>query len=181
MSFLSYSTTFKGVVDIFMHDPKGYLPFTQLMASIMDTDSELARAEREMLALYVSARNACHYCVGSHKAVLCALDVDPALIAAAEKGQSKHSKMQAVLDFGGKLTQAPGAVDESDIAALRQVGWSDQAIEDVIKVVSLFSFLNRLVDGMGVKGSADGFVQAGRMIAEHGYGPVVQMVQGKAI
>jgi uncharacterized protein YciW len=87
--------------------------------------------------------------------------------------------MQQVLDFGAKLTQAPGEIDKSDIEALGHVGWSEQAVEEIIKVVALFSFLNRLVDGMGVKGNAEGFAQAGSMIAGHGYSPVVQMVQAK--
>jgi len=63
---------------------------------------------------------------------------------------------------------------------MQTAGWSDQSIEDVIKVVALFSFLNRLVDGLGIQGNAQVFAQAGAMIAEHGYDPVVQMVQGKA-
>ncbi len=47
-------------------------------------------------------------------------------------------------------------------------------------MVSRLSFLNRLVDGLGIKGSDEAFIQAGQMIAAHGYGPVAQMVQDKA-
>jgi len=70
-------------------------------------------------------------------------------------------------------------VARADVGALRDAGWSDRTIEDVINIVSLFGFLNRLVDGFGIEGSAEGFAQAGGMIAEHGYGPVVRMVRDK--
>jgi uncharacterized peroxidase-related enzyme len=179
MSFLAHSTNFKGLVDVFMHDPAGYLPFTQLMAAIMDGESTLTSSQREQIALHVSALNDCHYCVGSHRAVLASLGEAEQTITDAEAGRSSDAKTRAGLEFAAKLTRQPGTVAQSDIDQLRSVGWSDQAVEDIIKVVSLFSFLNRLVDGLGIKGSAEVFIQGGQMIAEHGYGPVVQMVQDK--
>ncbi len=179
MSFLTHSANFKGVVDVFMHDPAGYLPFTQLMAAIMDGESALSRSQREQIALHVSSLNDCHYCIGSHRAVLAGLGEGKQTIADAEAGRSSDVKTRAGLEFAAKLTRQPGAVAQGDIDQLRSAGWSDQEAEEIIKVVSLFSFLNRLVDGLGVKGSDEAFVQAGQMIAAHGYGPVVQMVQGK--
>jgi len=180
MSFLSYSTGYQGVVDVFLRDPGRYLPFTQLMAGIMNGESELSKPQREMIALHVSKLNDCHYCVGSHRAVLAGLDVDEATIAAAEAGAMADVRMAPVLTFAAKLTRTPGAVAQADVDALRDAGWSDQTVEDVINVVALFGFLNRLVDGFGIAGSAEGFAQAGGMISQHGYAPVVQMVQGKA-
>jgi uncharacterized peroxidase-related enzyme len=179
MSFLEYSRNFKGVVDVFMHDPSGYLPFAQLMAAIMSGTNELSKPQCEMIALRVSALNHCHYCVGSHRAVLANMGVDAATISSAESGHSVDAILQALLDFAAKLATSPGQIAQSDVDAVRQSGWSDQSVEDVIRVVSLFSFLNRLVDGLGIKGNAEGFAQAGGMIAEHGYHPVVQMLQGK--
>ena len=89
--------------------------------------------------------------------------------------------MGPVLAFATKLTQNPGAVAQADVDTLRNAGWSDQTVEDVINIVSLFGFLNRLVDGFGIKRSVEGFAQASGMIARHGYGPIVQMVQDKVV
>ena len=180
MSFLSYSTSYQGILDIFMRDPARYLPFTELLAGIMNGESALSKPQQEMIATHVSKLNDCHYCIGSHKAVLAALGEDEATIAAVESGSLADPKMEQVLAFATKLTQTPGAIDQADVDTLRNAGWSDQAVEDVICVVSLFAFLNRLVDGFGIKGSAEGFNRAGAMIGEHGYGPVVQMIQEKA-
>jgi uncharacterized peroxidase-related enzyme len=180
MSFLSYSTGYQGIVDVFMRDPGRYLPFTQLLAEIMNGESELSRPQREMIALHVSKLNECHYCVGSHRAVLAAQDVNEATISAAETGAVAVGRMGPVLKFAARLTRNPGAVAQPDVDAVRDAGWSDQAIEDMINVVSLFGYLNRLVDGFGIGGSAEGFVQGGAMVAQHGYGPIVQMLQEKA-
>jgi len=180
MSYFSYSANYQGVVDVFMRDPDRYLPFTQLLEGIMNGKSELSIPQREMIALHISKLNDCHYCVGSHTAVLAGLSVDEAAISAVEAGAATDPRMNAVLAFATKLTQNPGAVSQADVDALRQAGWSEQTVEDVIGVVSLFAFLNRLVDGFGIQGSAESFAQAGGMIAQHGYGPVVQMIQEKA-
>lgn len=179
MSLLSYSSDFKGVIDIFMRSPDHYLPFTQLLADIMNGDSELSTIEREMVAVYVSRLNNCHYCIGSHKAVLTNSGVDEEIISNSENGTLKDNRMGSVLKYASKLTLEPGAITQGDTDSLRKVGWSDQTIEDIINIVSLFAFLNRLVDGFGIKGSPEVFSQAGGMIAQHGYAPVVQMVRAR--
>ncbi len=179
MSFFSYSKQYQGVVDVFVHDADRYISFSRLMANVMNRESELSASQREMVALRVSALNNCHYCTGSHRAVLAKMDVDATTIAAAEGGSVADAKMQSVLAFAAKLTKEPGEISKSDVDALLDTGWSEQAIEDTINVVSLFSYLNRLVDGFGIKGSAEGFSQAGEMIAKHGYQPVVQMLEEK--
>ena len=55
-----------------------------------------------------------------------------------------------MLDFAAKLTRAPAAVEHSDLDALRRHGFDDAAIHDVVQVVALFSYYNRLADGLGV-------------------------------
>lgn len=56
---------------------------------------------------------------------------------------------RAMLDFAVKLTLEPSRVRESDIELLRQAGFSDPAIHDVVQVVGLFSYYNRLANGLG--------------------------------
>ena len=180
MSYLNYSTDFKGVVDIFMHNPARYLPFTQLLTEVMNGESELTKPQREMIALHVSKLNDCHYCVGSHRAVLKELGADDATVTAAETGTTENLPMSLVLTLAGKLTRTPGGITQRDIDTVRNAGWSDQTIEDIIAIVSVFSFLNRLVDGFGVRGTNAGYTQGGAMIASHGYGPIIKMIGGKA-
>jgi uncharacterized peroxidase-related enzyme len=55
-----------------------------------------------------------------------------------------------MLDFAVKLTRAPASVTESDVDALREVGFDDAAVHDIAQVVALFNYYNRLADGLGI-------------------------------
>lgn len=181
MSFLTYSRNFQGVGDIFMRDPERYLPFVQLLNNVMSAESELSKAQREMIALYASRLNDCHYCVGSHTCVLADLETDEDLLDSLVNRSTEplDDNLRAVFTFAHKLTLEPGNISEADIDAVRTAGWSDQTIEDTICVVSTFAFLNRLVDGVGIVGSKDHFQQVGGMVSQQGYQPLVKMIQEK--
>ncbi len=181
MSFLSYSKDFQGVGDIFMRDSERYLPFVQLLDNVMSKESELTKAQKEMIALYSSHLNGCHYCVGSHSCILTNLKTDEDFVRSLANGStgSMDDKLRAVFRFANKLTLEPGNISDADIDAVRSAGWSDQTIEDTICIVSTFAFLNRLADGFGLVGSGDHFQQVGGMVAQQGYKPLVKMVQQK--
>ncbi len=181
MSYLSYSRDFQGVADILLRDPVRYLPFAQLLENVMSTESELSKAQKEMIALYSSSLNGCHYCVNSHSSVLASLETDEALVRSLANGSTGplDDKLRAVFKFAHKLTLEPGNISNADTDAMRSAGWSDQTIEDTICVVSTFAFLNRLVDGFGIVGSDDHFEQVGGMVAGQGYQPLVGMMQQK--
>lgn len=55
-----------------------------------------------------------------------------------------------MLDFAAKLTLAPATVEAGDLAVLRQHGFDDAAIHDVVQVAALFGYYNRLADGLGI-------------------------------
>lgn len=181
MSYLSYSESFQGVSDIFLRDTTRYLPFVELLSNVMSAESELSKAEMEMIALYSSRLNDCHYCVDSHASVLTNKQTEKDLIHSLSNGSTKglDDKLLVIFKFTNKLTLEPAKISESDIDAIRSAGWSDQTIEDTICVVSTFAFLNRLVDGFGITGSANHFQQVGEMVAQQGYQPMVKMLRNK--
>lgn len=58
---------------------------------------------------------------------------------------------RAMLDYVAKLTREPWAMEESDVTALREAGFSDAAILDINQVTGYYAFANRLADGLGVE------------------------------
>jgi len=58
--------------------------------------------------------------------------------------------LRALLAYAEELTLEPGRVTEADVDALRQAGWSDEAILHACEVVAYFNFVNRTADGLGV-------------------------------
>jgi uncharacterized peroxidase-related enzyme len=58
---------------------------------------------------------------------------------------------RAMLAYAVKLTRAPSTITESDIAALREVGFDDRAIHDICSITAYYAFVNRIADGLGVE------------------------------
>ena len=56
----------------------------------------------------------------------------------------------AMLEWTEKLTLAPAMCNETDIQALRKVGWTDRDILDIAQVCAYFNFRVRIVDGLGL-------------------------------
>lgn len=57
---------------------------------------------------------------------------------------------RAMLDFVVKLTLTPGKMVEQDLEPLREQGFDDPAIHDIVQVTGLFAYYNRLADGLGI-------------------------------
>jgi len=59
---------------------------------------------------------------------------------------------RAMLDYAVKLTVASSSVGEEDIKTLRAHGFDDRDILDIVYVICLYNFNDRMADAMGIKG-----------------------------
>jgi uncharacterized peroxidase-related enzyme len=66
------------------------------------------------------------------------------------KAEISEAEM-TMLEYAAKLTLEPWNMKETDVAALRETGFSDEAILDINQVVGYYAFVNRLADGLGVQ------------------------------
>jgi uncharacterized peroxidase-related enzyme len=57
----------------------------------------------------------------------------------------------ALCVYAEKLTRAPAAMTEADLAPLRTLGLDDVALHDLIQVVSYFNYINRIADAIHVE------------------------------
>lgn len=116
--------------------------------------SGLSRREREMIAMTVSNANECRYCTTHHAEALGRHLKDAEAIRAirADYGRAPMitAKERAMLDYALKVTKAPAAVNDADIARLREAGLADADVLDATFVAAYFNFVNRLVLGLGV-------------------------------
>ena len=55
-----------------------------------------------------------------------------------------------MLSFALKLTNDPRNMEITDINKLREVGFSDRDILDIVEVTAYYAYVNRLADGLGV-------------------------------
>lgn len=121
--------------------------FMAMYNDLMLAPSGLTKAEREMIAVAVSAQNECVYCLVSHGAALRQLTGDPALaetIAQNWRVAVLPDRQRAMLAFAVKLTNQPAEMGEPDRAALRVAGFTDRDIWDISAVAAFYNMSNRL-------------------------------------
>lgn len=163
--------------DILFADPEGYGPILTFAQEVMRGSGELNHPDRELLAAYVSALNACSFCHGMHAATAEKFGVKAELLEAILADNSLAAldpKLRPIFAFAHKLTLEPSRVTDADRQVIVQSGHGAAIIADVTAIVALFSFFNRLVDGHGVKGNADIFARDAQMLASYGYVPPAQ-------
>jgi len=59
-------------------------------------------------------------------------------------------KQVAMLEFAEHLTLSPATISEAHHQELRDQGWRDQDVIDIVHIVALYSYMVRLADGLGV-------------------------------
>jgi uncharacterized peroxidase-related enzyme len=128
--------------------------FIALYDSIMTDDSGLTKAEREMIAVAVSAQNHCFYCLVAHGAVLRVRSKDEVqadTIAANYRAANLTPRQRAMLDFAVKITNASDTCDDDDVAGLRAHGFSDEDIMDIAQTAALFNYSNRVASALELR------------------------------
>jgi len=96
----------------------------------------------EQIAVAVADRNACDYCLAAHTMLGRKAGASAEEMAAAQAGESKDPKTAAALRFAIKLVDARGQVDAADVQALRDAGFDDGLIVEIVAHVALNLFTN---------------------------------------
>jgi len=172
MTYFSFLNDDSDITDITWRNRTRFAPMDKLSQHLMRGNSELSVAQRELIAAFVSALNACQFCVGSHNAVVQQYGLEPELIEKlliSIDDSKVTARLKPILRYVKRLTLTPSQIVKSDVEVILAEGWSESAIEDVIAIVCLFNFYNRLLDGHGVKGSDGIYAYAGEHLSKRGY------------
>lgn len=139
-------------------DPLKLRQFADVYNQLMMGESELSKLEREMIAVAVSARNRCHYCLVSHGQAVRHLSGNPLLgeaLVMNHRVAEVTPAQRAMLDFCVRLTDRPEDVGDADRQALRDAGFSDRAIWDIVATASFYAMSNRLAIGTGMQANPE--------------------------
>jgi uncharacterized peroxidase-related enzyme len=139
-------------------NPEAMANHLDLYMTVMFGASGLSRAEREAVAVVVSATNECAYCVNHHAEALRRYIKDDEtleMLMSADGLETLEPRLSNIVRHAEKLTSAPSAMTESDLGELRAVGLTDKDILDLTLVVGYFNFVNRIAQGLGVSFSAE--------------------------
>ncbi|MFQ5636439.1 MAG: carboxymuconolactone decarboxylase family protein [bacterium] len=179
MSFLKSLPQDAVLPDMFKKFPQTAKPLLEYHEALMRGSSPFSVAERELIAAYISGLNACSYCQGVHAAVAEKFGVSEGLLAALiEKVDEGNvdEKMKPVLAYVQKLTVTPSKMTQHDADAFFAAGWDETALHDAVSVCALFNFMNRLVEGIGIRADATYFSRSSERLSKHGYIGLVKML-----
>ncbi|NMM45796.1 peroxidase-related enzyme [Rhodospirillaceae bacterium KN72] len=117
----------------------GFAAFNGALGKALDLKT------RERIALAVAEVNGCDYCLSAHTYLgLNLAKIDAAEIALNRKGGSGDPKAHAAVSFAAKIARERGHVGDADIAAVRNAGYSDGQIVEIVALVAENTFTNFL-------------------------------------
>lgn len=137
----------------YMVRPEHFRRWFNHFRELMQGESELTPAEREMISVVVSAENHCLYCLVSHGADLRQALGDEILgdrITFDYRRAGLDERTMAMLDYAVKITSHPVACSEADVERLRALGFSDETIFDIAEIAAMYNFTNRLASATGM-------------------------------
>jgi len=166
MSYLQQTKNFNTFMEVLLRDPERYLPLVELRDQMTLYFKELSWAECEIIGAVISENNKSEFCTGIRYGIADALGVG--------KEALENEKYKSLMTFSNKLNKDASSIQQADIQAVRDSGWSDQTIEDVIGLVAMTNAFNTLAKGMGFSGVPDSvFKKMGEAsVNKEGYAPL---------
>lgn len=164
-----------GVRHILALNPVAGRALLDVHTAALRNEDSLSPQIKELIAAYVSGLNACQYCFGVHAETAKAFGVNDGILEALIQDIDSapvEQRLKPLLQYARKLTLTPSKMTPQDAQAVFAAGWREKDLHDAVLTICLFNFMNRLLEGHGVKGSAELFASRGKALREEGYGPL---------
>jgi uncharacterized peroxidase-related enzyme len=116
---------------------EGYLNFSTALGG-----GTLSAKLREQIALISAEVNACDYCASAHTAIGKMVGLGEDAILSARKGHSSDHRTDAALQFARNVIINRGEVSDGAVQALKDGGFSEGEIGEIIANVALNIFTN---------------------------------------
>jgi uncharacterized peroxidase-related enzyme len=124
----------------FARSPIAFNAWAALLGSL---SKALDVKTRDSIGLAVSEVNGCNYCLTVHSftaAHMAKLSSDDIMLA--RKGHAGDPKRDAAVRFARKVIETRGNVSDADVKAVRDVGYTDANVMEIVALVALYSLTN---------------------------------------
>jgi uncharacterized peroxidase-related enzyme len=149
----------------FAFRPDEFRAFFAYHDALMEKDSGLTKAEREMIVVATSSANQCQYCVIAHGAILRIRAKNAHIadqIAVNYRKADIMPRQHAMLDFAMKVSRDAHLVSEADFTELASHGFSQDDIWDIAAISAFFALSNRMANVSAMRPN-DEFYLMGRL------------------
>jgi uncharacterized peroxidase-related enzyme len=116
---------------------EGYLAFSAALAG-----GALPARLREKIAIAVAEANGCGYCLAAHSTLGKMAGLTNADVLAGRRGTATDSKSAAAVGFARAVVGARGHVTDADVKRVREAGYSDAEVAEIVANVALNVFTN---------------------------------------
>ncbi|MDP3886127.1 carboxymuconolactone decarboxylase family protein [Hydrogenophaga sp.] len=183
MSFFKSLPEDAGVRHILTLNPQAGRALVEFHTAALRNEGPLEPRHKELIAAYVSGLNACQYCFGVHAVTAKAFGLEAGTLErllADIDSADVDERLKPLLRYARKLTLEPSRMTEADAQAVFAAGWSEAALHEAVLTVCLFNFMNRLLEGHGVKGNPGVFSARGQALRDEGYEPLLAFLDAAA-
>lgn len=126
---------------------EGYLSLSGALGK-----GQLPAPTRERIALAVAEINGCNYCLSAHTYLgKHVAKLDDAEITANRSGASNDPKADAAVRFAAKVAHARGHVGEDAVRAVKDAGYEDAQIIEIVLHVALNTWTNYINEVAGTE------------------------------
>ena len=150
---------------VLAYRPDEFRAFFAYHDALMERDSGLTKAEREMIVVATSSANQCHYCVIAHGAILRIRAKNPQIadqIAINYRKADITPRQRAMLDFAMKVSTEAHKISEADFAEIAGHGFTDDDVWDIAAISAFFALSNRMANVTSMRPN-DEFYMMGRL------------------
>jgi uncharacterized peroxidase-related enzyme len=146
------------VFRVYAYRPERLSAWFAHFRQLHEPSANLGAADREMIAVVVSAANGCLYCLVAHGAALRAELGDPVLgerISYDWRRAGLDARRRAICAYAEKLTLAPRELTREDLQTLLDVGLTNEEAWDVAEIAAMYNFTNRMAMATNMLPNAD--------------------------
>lgn len=147
------------------HRPAEFRAFMAYHDAVMESESGLTQADREMIIVVTSNDNGCQYCVVAHGAILRIRARNATIsdqVAANFRKSDITPRQKAMLNFALKVSNNAESIEEADFELLREHGFSDEDVWDIAGVTAFFGLSNRMANFTSMRPNQE-FYMMGRV------------------
>jgi uncharacterized peroxidase-related enzyme len=124
----------------FAASPTAFNAWASLLGSL---SKSLDVKTRDAIGLAVSEVNGCDYCLTVHSFTaehMAKLPADEIILA--RKGHASDPKRDVAIQFARKVIETRGKVADADVQAVRDAGYTDANIIEIVALVAMYSLTN---------------------------------------
>jgi uncharacterized peroxidase-related enzyme len=136
----------------YSYRPERFSAWFSHYQGLHEPTEHLDTADREMIAVVVSAYNRCTYCIVAHGHALRVALGDQYLadqIATNWRHAGLDPRRAAICAVAEKVTATPHLMTEDDLLGLAGLGLDREEVWDVLEIAAMYNFTNRMALALG--------------------------------